>query len=427
MTILYKICFNIDRFRDHEQPDRPIASNINDIIKVCLFSLVKNLTPEDNIVFFVDGTDEQNVIYNICDQFNVNYKIYNFNHNCAAKINNECMLYIINNIEDENEIIYLCEDDYLHYNNCLVHIKDFIKQYPDFICHPVDYPDLYTNKNKQTSEIVLSKNKHWRSVKTTTYTIAFTKKVFNSNYNIFTSINKSLFYEHIINLIYVSTKCFSPIPSLISHIEIHCLSPCIDTEKIFYSLFEQYKNAGITDRGNMTNEQWSLLYGRGGYDGVGSGPGSLLKNNHSLIDWLTKFIKTNNISTVLDLGCGDMQWMPEVVNNTLVNYTGVDCVSNLILDHKNKFQKLKFLCEDIISFDIKEEKYDLIFSKDVLQHFNFDRVKLFIDKIILSSNKHSIIVTPGNVNSDTENYLLQNNFTLATTYQSDEIKKIFCK
>ena len=141
-------------------------------------------------------------------------------------------MYIINNIEDNNEIIYLCEDDYLHYNNCLQHIKEFLNQYSDCFCHPVDYPNLYTDKNIQPSEIILSKNWHWRSIKSTTYTLAFTKAVFNSNYSIFTNINRSLFYDHIINLLYISTKCYSPIPSLTSHLEQECLSPCIDTEKI---------------------------------------------------------------------------------------------------------------------------------------------------------------------------------------------------
>ena len=232
MTILYKICFNAARDDEWSPPERPIVNNIYDIVKVCLLSLVKQISPEDNIVFFLDGEDQENIIQDICNQYSINYKIYSFNHNCAAKINNECVLYIINNVEDENEIIYLCEDDYLHYNNCLQHIKDFLNQYPDCVCHPVDYPNLYTGENNQVSEIILSKNWHWRSIKSTTYTIAFTKKVFDKNYSIFTNINRSLFYDHIINLVYISTKCYSPIPSLTSHLECECLSPCIDTEKI---------------------------------------------------------------------------------------------------------------------------------------------------------------------------------------------------
>ena len=49
----------------------------------------------------------------------------------------------------------------------------------------------------------------------------------------FTSITESLYWEHWQNLLYVFDKCFSPIPSLTSHIEKDCLPPCIDSKKIF--------------------------------------------------------------------------------------------------------------------------------------------------------------------------------------------------
>ena len=427
MTILYKICFNIERDNEWSSPNRPIVNSIYDMVRVCLVSLVKQLSSEDNIVFFLDGEDQENVIEFICTEFNVNYKIYSFNYKCAAKINNEAILYIINSIEDENEIIYLCEDDYLHYNNCLQHIKDFLKQYPDYVCHPVDYPNLYTDKNNQTSEIILSKNWHWRSIKSTTYTIALTKRTFNFNHSIFTSINRSLFYDHIINLIYVFTKCFSPIPSLTSHIEPDCLPPCVNTENLFRNVYKKYREGEIGDRGNMSNKEWERLYAKGGYDGVGSGPGSLLKNNYKLINWLTEFIKKENINTMLDLGCGDMQWIPEVITNTAITYTGVDSVPDLILNHKIKYQILEFVCGDIISYNLKKQKYDLLFVKDVFQHLDNNRMKKFINNIVESDTTHSIIVVPHNINSDTREYFIKNKYKLIFEYQSDEIKHVFLK
>ena len=418
MTILYKICFNIDR-DDDSKFDRPYGNNICDIVKACLVSLVKQISSEDNIVFFLDGEDEEDIIETVCTEFNVNYKILSFNHKCAAKINNECILYIINNIEDDNEIIYLCEDDYLHYNNCLQHIKDFLNEYPNYFCHPVDYPNLYTNNDNQASEIILSKNWHWRSVKSSTYTIAFTKTVFDLNYSIFTNINRSLFYDHIINLIYVFTKCFSPIPSLTSHIDQDCLPPCIDTKKLF-----THERDGM-DRGNMSITDWKELYIKGGYDDVGSGPGSLLENNYELIDWLVEFINEEDINNILDLGCGDMQWIPRVLSETNIEYTGVDCVPDLILNNRKKHKKLHFICQDIVTYYIEKQKYDLIFIKDVLQHFNKDRAREFIDNIRQSGVSHSIIIVPYYIDTDIEKYLIDNNYKLVYKYQSDEPKKVF--
>ena len=95
MTILYKVCFSINRDINECTSSRPFGGNISDIIKANLISLLRQMTDEDNIVFFLDGEDQENVIEFICTEFNVNYKIYNFNHKCAAKINNECILYIL--------------------------------------------------------------------------------------------------------------------------------------------------------------------------------------------------------------------------------------------------------------------------------------------------------------------------------------------
>ena len=181
----------------------------------------------------------------------------------------------------------------------------------------------------------------------------------------------------------------------------------------------------VVDRGNMSNKEWADLYAKGGYDGVGSGRGSLLKNNYKLIDWLTEFIKKEDISTILDLGCGDMQWMPEVITNTSISYTGVDSVSSLISNHKTKYPNSEFVCGDIISYNIEKQKYDLIFVKDVFQHLNKNRIKEIIDNIVESDTVHSMIIVPHNVNPNTEDYLIKNKYNLISEYQSDEIKKIF--
>ena len=228
MKILYKVCFSEDRLQS-----RPLCNSIQDMVSACLNSIVKQMSKDDEIIFFCDGADPLDILHRVCDQYNIKHDIKTFNHGCGAQLNNECVLYIINNIEDNNELIYLCEDDYLHYNNCLQHIKDFLIQYPDYFCHPIDYPNLYDPGYNESSDILLSKNWHWRSIKTTTYTIAFTKALFDKSYSILTNINRSLFYDHIINLLYVYNKCYSPIPSLTSHIEKDCLSPCIDNKKIF--------------------------------------------------------------------------------------------------------------------------------------------------------------------------------------------------
>jgi len=230
MKILYKVCFNESRLNS-----RPLCNSIQDMVSACLLSVVKQMDINDEIIFFLDGDDPLDTIQTICNKYKINYNIKSFNYGCAVRINKECLLYIINDVTDKDELIYMCDDDYLHYNNCLDNIKDFLTTYPQYFCHPIDYPNLYENKKEynQFSEIVVTKNWHWRSVKSTTVTFAFTKHMFTKHYSIFTSITESLYWDHYQNLLYVFDKCFSPIPSLTTHIETDCLPYCIDNENIY--------------------------------------------------------------------------------------------------------------------------------------------------------------------------------------------------
>ena len=235
MIILYKACFNTarDDVLSSDPGPRPIVSNIQEMISVCVTSVVKQMTDNDQIIFFVDGDDPENILEKISLKYKVNFSIKRFNHGCATKIFNETILYIINEIDDEQEDIYLCEDDYLHYNNCLNHVKDFLTKYPTFFCHPTDYPNLYEHSVsfKQQSEIITTNIHHWRRIKSTTMTFAFKRCMFSKYYNIFTNMGSVLFWEHIHNIMYIFDECYSPIPSLASHLEHNCLPPCIDTEK----------------------------------------------------------------------------------------------------------------------------------------------------------------------------------------------------
>ena len=142
------------------------------------------MTNEDKIVFFCDGTETEG-IKKFCDQFNIVYEIFAYDYHSSSKIDNECRNYI--HSQSDLDLIYLCEDDYLYFENSLVKIKEFLVKYPDYFCHPIDYPNLYESDQRfvYPSDIILTQTHHWRSIKTTTYTLAFTKQLFDKNYNTF--------------------------------------------------------------------------------------------------------------------------------------------------------------------------------------------------------------------------------------------------
>lgn len=231
MTILYKICLFEDRLKKHGIC--PIANSMSELIFTCLTSLLKQMTSEDEIVFFCDGEDCISQLTNLCENYKVNYKYKIFNYKSASKINYETTIYINSNeIQDQ---IYICEDDYLHFDCALIKIKEFLNKYPNYFCHPIDYPNLYETDSRfvYDSQIILTNTHHWRSIKNTTYTFAFTKCLYKLHIRTFNIIKDCTYDEHGINLLYVFNKCFSPIPSLTSHITNGGIPYITDTEKTY--------------------------------------------------------------------------------------------------------------------------------------------------------------------------------------------------
>lgn len=231
MTILYKICLFEDRLQKHGNCN--ISNSISELVFTCLISLLKQMDFNDEIVFFCDGNDCIDKIENLCQTYKVKYKYKMFDYKSASKIHNETINYI--NYNQTDELIYVCEDDYLHFDSALIKIKEFLIKYPNYFCHPIDYPNLYENDNRfiYDSHIILSNTHHWRSIKNTTYTLAFTKSLYKQHIRTFSIIKDHIYDEHGINLLYVFNKCFSPIPSLTSHITNEGIPPVVDTEKTY--------------------------------------------------------------------------------------------------------------------------------------------------------------------------------------------------
>ncbi|KAI0235546.1 hypothetical protein LSAT2_013931 [Lamellibrachia satsuma] len=116
------------------------------------------------------------------------------------------------------------------------------------------------------------------------------------------------------------------------------------------------------------------------YDGLqSSGPGAMLRNAqgaiatlHSVVSRLKTHLGKANIS-LLDAPCGDFQWMRKfVMTRDDVHYTGVDVVPELIAHNAAKFgrrlPRVRFLLADVVKDGALQGGYDLIFSRDMLQH-----------------------------------------------------------
>lgn len=181
------------------------------------------------------------------------------------------------------------------------------------------------------------------------------------------------------------------------------------------------------DTANITAEEWNVVYKHGGYNGEGSGPGSLIENNKLLIQWLQKFIDRNFIQSIVDVGCGDFQWMPVLLRKFPdIEYIGIDCTQQLIDSHSKKYPDYTFACKDITANNFEHTgQYDLVLCKDVLQH-SMNNPRAIIEPIDNINSKYKILITPAggpgagsNIKSSFKTY------SWITDYQSDEEKSIY--
>jgi len=164
-----------------------------------------------------------------------------------------------------------------------------------------------------------------------------------------------------------------------------------------------------------------------------SGTGSILKNTEMLREQLPKICKAYNINKIVDIACGDFNWMKEIVHN-FEFYRGVDIVEDLIISNKEKYDDLdnvEFLTADVIDdFNkcISGESFDAIILKDVFVHFPNEYVKKVLASIGNSSIKYVFIT---HFNSIQSNYDIEEfngwrpqNFTISPWRIGNPIESI---
>ena len=176
------------------------------------------------------------------------------------------------------------------------------------------------------------------------------------------------------------------------------------------------------DINNVSKENWQSIYDIGGWEEEGSGPGSKLDVNSELISYLSNFISSNNIASVVDFGCGDLQWANQLFSDS-ISYVGVDFIQNIISSNLSTYPNQSFICEDIFNIT---ETYELVICKDLLHHARSNAASYF-SKINEVSSRYSIVVGPTYMkNREVFTPLFeQYNYEVALDFISDEKKTIF--
>jgi hypothetical protein len=116
-----------------------------------------------------------------------------------------------------------------------------------------------------------------------------------------------------------------------------------------------------------------------------SGGGSEMQNTKVIRKELPVLIQKFNIKSILDLPCGDYNWMKSV-DLSNVSYIGADIVEPLIKKNKELYNEIDFRLLDLTK-DILP-KVDLIFVRDCLGHLSNDNVLLALKNCKESGSKY---------------------------------------
>jgi len=140
----------------------------------------------------------------------------------------------------------------------------------------------------------------------------------------------------------------------------------------FFKIFKDYV-IGAYIKSKNREDKFRLIYKfsywKSGYSESFSGAGSELNATQNIRKSLEKFIYNEKIKSILDIPCGDFNWMSNL-NLKKINYTGADIVPDIISTNKksNNSENINFLKLDLIQDNLNE--HDLIFNRDCLVHFN---------------------------------------------------------
>lgn len=139
----------------------------------------------------------------------------------------------------------------------------------------------------------------------------------------------------------------------------------------------------------MSKDIFTSYYKRNTWKGSesASGPGSDYEQTKFLVPELNIMLKYLNIKSMLDLPCGDFNWMKNV-DLSKISYHGADIVDEMIKKNNTKYgsENISFSVIDLVND--KLPKVDLVMVRDCLVHLPTEDVIKAIKNIQSSGSKY---------------------------------------
>jgi hypothetical protein len=141
-------------------------------------------------------------------------------------------------------------------------------------------------------------------------------------------------------------------------------------------------------------EIFTNIYDNNGFGSLESksGPGSTLDETRILREKIVSLIKEKNIKSVVDIPCGDFNWMKTIVYY-FDSYIGGDIVKECVDVNNSKYANslVKFVEFDLLKDEIPSG--DLLIVRDVIGHFPLEDGKKIIENILKSNCKYLLSTT----------------------------------
>ena len=267
LTIIIKTCTSINLVTQNKK--RVFESDKLEYTLRTINSIINNLNNDEGVfqkidtkIIIIDDNSKKGdliLIKKKMEKYSIKFKIINLDINLYPQIKtlNKNNTNIENNMkatmasilksfevskEDDSDLFYFVEDDYIHKKNCLSEmiftyekITSVIKR-EVFLC-PVDYPYLY--KTAESTNILIGHKYHWRRVKESLLTFMTSKKMIEKHWEKLMKMSEIEHspFETPLHEIYDEEICLSPIPSLAMHCtnvnSVFGLSPNMNWKKLW--------------------------------------------------------------------------------------------------------------------------------------------------------------------------------------------------
>ena len=220
-----------------------------EIIRKCYLSIQHSLDERDLIIVIDDRTSQETLDWmkeNTTAQFRVhpitplpelraNHPYPNY-HPVMANSCPELMEHLVAVAEkNPDEIIYICEDDYLHLPIAIPAMKAlFNSDYSGFYATQ-DYPDRYTIDSSRLCELHIGPYGHLRSIPSATLTLAAKGSTW-LQYK-FELLRAGAFADDTWTWkAFIQTGCLCPVPGHSTHLQDGCITPIINWTEIYESI-----------------------------------------------------------------------------------------------------------------------------------------------------------------------------------------------